>query len=667
MNLPPPAVAFHSSGDESSVRGLGAAAHDAAVERSETLRGLTTPPPFWQEDSRQSEDCENLTINKGGVWIMNAGWIAAFACGAAFALGGCSGNGAAAPTGPAGSAEPAPDERTEAQKNFDQAFDRAEAELAEARENVSRVLAELAAAESDEGREEARAKLDAARTSLSDAESSAQALSALASDASMRERAADLLRRATEARDIDAKKIGAAIGEAHWPARASVIRVPVQAALPEVGVVRRIRENAAQTGNSPDLLTAGSFPAVPYAPGKVLISEGEASSGDLLRMRGYTVSQFDNLYWELQASNYDDLFYGDRSILVAGLRVTPSGLVVTMGGRGAAGIDFRRQIGGRPSSLYIGGGSRDRFGWDLTLTFGEPTRSPEGNGEFYWAARLMPDETQTAVGSSPALDVLRFVVDGRPKQTGTYTLYLSNHAIAERNLEPVEGSVAYPGAAYPEDDVNSYLKYAAYGMMTFHASDQFPYDYVRFDRVQSFHSGYDAFTSASGGKTTDIGEAVSNGKFTGLTIALELDRIPRGNADDQTSIDLRLAKRLRGDVELTATISGTASDNTIKGRIKNLEIWDNRGYWKDYARIPDDIELESASIDAKGEYRGTITDVPGFNRPYTGESQEGQYVGTFYGPVSALETAGSWFLHGDKDGHRKAVVGSFGAKRTPAE
>ena len=57
---------------------------------------------------------------------------------------------------------------------------------------------------------------------------------------------------------------------------------------------------------------------------------------------------------------------------------------------------------------------------------------------------------------------------------------------------------------------------------------------------------------------------------------------------------------------------------------------------------------------------GTITGVVGFG--------SGQYFGSFYGPVSGVETAGTWFLNGTNQGTgvvEKAVMGSFGAKHKP--
>ena len=423
--------------------------------------------------------------------------------------------------------------------------------------------------------------------------------------------------------------------------------------------MRRIRTNAAGDAHSSDLLDAGDFPAVPYEPGKVLISEGEASSGDELRMQGYAASWIDNANRQLRTSVFTRPLTNADQVVVAGLRVTPAGLVVRMGGRGAAGIDFRRTYAGRPSTVNLSlADSLDVHGWDLTLTFGEPASSPEGNGENYWAALLMPDPSQIAEGvASSTKD--RLLVDGRPSPVGTYTLWLSNHAGVETNLEPAEGS-SYPARSYPEDDDNSFLKFAAYGMMTFQASEQFPYEWNRSDRVQSFHLGYDAFADESGRRTTDIGEAVSGGTFAGLVIGLELDRILRTPLTSWSSFDLRVARRLRGEVELTATISGAASDNNIEGRIRNLQVWDSRGYWKGYASIADDIELGTGNIGANGQYRGAITGVAGFG--------DGQYFGSFYGLVSGLETAGAWFLNGTNQGAgavEKAIMGSFGAMHEP--
>ena len=589
-------------------------------------------------------------------------WMIAGACAIATALGiaGCSGNNAAAPpatpgepTEPSGPTDPEPDQRTDAEKEFDKALKSATAMLEDALEAVEMAKERAGEAATAEDRAAAREALSDAQDDLAEALEAAQALSAPTGDDLRSGQAMGLVSRAEDAQTAESEEIKRVQASTQWSAGEGVTRVPVPAALPEVRAVRRIRTNAAGDADNEELLDAAHFKAVRYEPGNVLISKGEASTGKLLRMRGYHPVYINNLSRQLFNSDLGRSVNYDRwAEVVAGLRITGDGLVMEIGGRRADGIDFRRSVGLQPSGLTRG--AQDTRGWDLTLTFGEPTRSPEGNGEAYWEARLMPDPGQIADGAD-ATTRARFLVDGRPSPVGTYKLWLSNHAGVETNLEPTD-----PDEAYPEDDVNSFLKYAAYGMMTFQASDRSPYDWQRNDRAHGFHLGYDAFEDEDNKRATDIGEAVSNGKFAGLTIALELDRVARGALNALTAIDLRTAKRLRGDVELTATISDTASDNNIEGRIRNLEVWDSRGYWKDYATIPDDIALGSASIDAKGEYRGTITGVTGF--------AAGQYYGNFYGPVSGLEVAGAWMLNGTNSGAdavERAIVGSFGAKHVP--
>ena len=138
--------------------------------------------------------------------------------------------------------------------------------------------------------------------------------------------------------------------------------------------------------------------------------------------------------------------------LVAGLRITPSGLAVDMGGKGAPGLEFRL-----PGSLAAGTAwvwrDGSNGGCDLTLEFGSPAASPEGNAEHYWTAALMPTpEHVTTLGNR-----LR---DGQ--ELGVYTMRLSNHAGLDRNLEDSDDP-----AASARDDVNHCLSQAAYGHMEF--------------------------------------------------------------------------------------------------------------------------------------------------------------------------------------------------------
>ena len=215
---------------------------------------------------------------------------------------GCSGNNAAAPVGPTdpGTTEPTepgptdptdpePDGRTEVQKSFDAALARAEAELAAARADVERAAALTAAAATPEARSAASEALADAEKALDDAVKAARDLSAPEGDAYRRGQADDLASRAAAAQAAENRRIEEARASTRWSARKGFSRAAVPA-VPEVHAVRRIRTNAAGDAHSPDLLDAGDFPAVPYEPGKILISQGEASSGDELRMQGYAAS-----------------------------------------------------------------------------------------------------------------------------------------------------------------------------------------------------------------------------------------------------------------------------------------------------------------------------------------------------------------------------------------
>ena len=218
--------------------------------------------------------------------------------------------------------------------------------------------------------------------------------------------------------------------------------------------MRRIRSNAAGTGDNPNILKVTTHPAVPYEAGKVLISEGEAASGDMLPMWGFGSDRI----WSNTlrfTPNYNRGVPYDNTVLdgyvfLAALRITPAGLVMEIGGRGSDGMDLRRVVGIAPpagvgpSDVYYANDppAADPHGWDLILTFGEPASSPEGNGEAYWAARLMPDPGQIAAGAD-ADTRAKFLVGGRPYHIGTYKLWLSNHAGAETNLEPADGG-SYP-------------------------------------------------------------------------------------------------------------------------------------------------------------------------------------------------------------------------------
>ena len=330
--------------------------------------------------------------------------------------------------------------------------------------------------------------------------------------------------------------------------------------------------------------------------------------------------------------------------LVAGLRITPSGLVVDLGGKGAPGIDLRLPSAwdNHQWASFTGNGH------DLTLDFGPPAASPEGNAEHYWNAALMPSPEHLEDHGSVFKDGERVL------PVGAYALRLSNHAGLDTNLEDPDDP-----AASAEDDVNHYLSYAAYGHMEFRyslgGSTTIPSQ-----RTFPFHVGYDAFKDEAGMKTTDIADAdkIAKGTFKGRTMATQFRIVTLlGNLGRYPSLTDASYLRLRGDVELTATISGTAADNKISGKIKNLESWDAKGFWEDYARITGDLDLQETAITAAGSFAGVV-DTASF-----AEFAEGGYKGNFYGPPASLEAAGIWYLQdGDNSTLRDlSIVGSFGA------
>ena len=340
---------------------------------------------------------------------------------------------------------------------------------------------------------------------------------------------------------------------------------------------------------------------------------------------------------------------GEDPRLVAGLRITPSGLAVDMGGKGAPGLDFR--LPGLFESHYQWvqpNGSNG--GYDLKLEFGPPRASPEGNAEHYWTAALMPNSELTAAIGSSRL--------GDGQELGTYTMRLSNHVGLDRNLEDPDDP-----AAYARDDVNHYLSYAAYGHMEFSDSFMRPVSsetIIPGRRTFPFHVGYDAFKNEAGMRTTDIADAdkIIGGTFRGRTLASQFGivLIAAWNYPQLAGANYL---RLRGDIRLTATISGIAADNRISGKIENLESFNNgKGEWEDYIRISDALTLQATGIDASGSYAGVI------DTASLSAFAEGGYKGNFYGPPAGLEAAGIWYL---QDGNTAAtglhlsIVGSFGA------
>ena len=436
--------------------------------------------------------------------------------------------------------------------------------------------------------------------------------------------------------------------------------------MPTIDVVRSRRRNPDGT-DAATLLKAADFPAATYEDGKIVMSPGLASSGDLLRMRGIPVAATGLAQ---SGSNRRFLLFGllpepfaldppgnarnDAPILVAGLRITSSGLVVDMGGKAAPGLDFRLP-NLFPSGFFVGHTGANG-GYDLKLTFGLPAASPEGNAEHYWTAQLMPWSEHLTV------PVLRSRLSNGERALGVYTMRLSNHAGLDRNLENPDDL-----AASVRDDVNHYLSYAAYGHMEF--SDSFvslasSENIIPGRRTFPFHAGYDAFKDETGMRTTDVSEAdkITGGTFRGRTLASQFAITEMANGDWYPQLKgANNYLRLRGDVTLTATISGTAADNRINGKIANLESFsDSKGIWEDYARVSGALTLQATGIDASGSFAGVIDPASYSSTVFA----EGGYRGTFYGPSAGLETAGIWYLqdgNADPSGLHLSIVGSFGA------
>ena len=210
---------------------------------------------------------------------MDAKLIAALACAAALAFGACSGGNPATPAAPdpktAGpetteteNPDPVADGRTEAE-TFDNAHDKAEADLAAARSMVT------AAAATSAG-------IADARKALTDALAAARELEAPPDDSERTARAARLALKADAAEAEDLPRLRTAESRAGWSGASAL--VIGRETLRPVPADRKRRRNA-DGADAATLLTEENIPAVAYEDGKVVMSPGRASSGDRLRMR----------------------------------------------------------------------------------------------------------------------------------------------------------------------------------------------------------------------------------------------------------------------------------------------------------------------------------------------------------------------------------------------
>ena len=611
------------------------------------------------------------------------------ACSAAFLLGACSGSN---PAGTSSGSDAVDTPRAAARDavtladaaSLARANDQYAA--AQAAVNAATAAVETAATGSEADRAEARRLIAAARSAIDAAVTAAEAAVTAAQDGSAADfgRAARARDRANALRTAQTAVLDRALASlvsagsgsgggssAGWSGRA--VTRGVIPRLTEVTVLARIPRKAVDDTNYhddgaadlPTALTAADLPPVMYEDGKIMMRQGADSSGDRLQARGFPVkvNQRHNhvsspgwlLYPNLETLTAADT---DNDNFFVGLKITPSGLVMDVGqdstNSAGGGTDLRIKVAGTYSFLYrstqpaVGGSPTNRY--DLTLDFGRPRASHTGNVEHYWTAALMPTIAQAAADAS----VLRRGTQILP--IGTYYLRLSNYLGADLGLEDPDNP-----AASASDDANFYLSHAAYGLFDFvprvGLSTGANGELNEYPRMFPFHAGYDAFKDETGMKVTDVADAdrITSGKFKGRTVAEELLLRDSPSGQSLPPYSTLQAAMLRGDVELTATISGTAADNKISGKIMNLESWDAiRGYWQDYA-LATELTLAETSIRDDGGFNGAIDD-PGAN------FIDGGYKGNFYGPLSGLEVAGAWFLNSDVSGSvDKALVGSFGA------
>ena len=454
--------------------------------------------------------------------------------------------------------------------------------------------------------------------------------------------------------------------------------------------IKRIEQtkDTSETDNAqivnPDAFTASTFKTVPYADGKMALR----ASDDEFKVNGYTAELAS--YRALQPDHW------------TGLKLTSGGLVIRTGGTSSTAClptgllaclvpdftDMRRDITRRAGDTDDDGdveandGLRGQNGWDLEITFNEPQTvsvrggdsSWTGNADFYWRSIVRAADSQLRADEK-YYETDAFNQPANVRNLGTYEVWLSNHIGWERNQEPTSGS-----GTYPDDDDNYYLKYAAYGLFIYtadtetywmdHGSAAAPRRSGQNGRMQSIHYGYSAFAAESGKMTTDIGSAITNGRFRGQTLAYAV----RGYSGNGRVPETRL---LRGDAALTVTIPKTGT-GTISGTLNNFEEWED-GAWErcDQNRCLRRgnnfaVSLAPADILPAGEFSGS-TSVTGGRTDLNGEA--GSFRGAVYGPrsdSSDLEVAGSWTIGfptggGVADRQREwSIMGSFGAKQRQA-
>ena len=633
---------------------------------------------------------------------MNLKLLTCLACSSAFLLGACSGsNPAGTSSGSDADAVETPGAATRDAVTLADAasLETANDRYATAQTALSRATAAIETAD-PAARAAARRLISAARTAIDAAVTAAEAAVTAAADGST----ADIgnAARARDRANALRTSLDNALASFGWYTQA-LARTQIldgQTAMPpsagdgitvEIDRIDRTIPDPDNPGSqkaNPEAFTSMTFKDVPYEEDKLVFSVADgAEGGDEFKVDGYIIK-----HSGLKRS---------QSGMFTGLKLTSDGIVISTGGA-ADFADMRRNI-------TAGIGTQN--GWDLKLNFGEPQVTPvargggsvsdwTGNGAFHWKS-IVPAATSQLEADGEHYVSSAFGQPDGFKDLGTYEVWLSNYlGVLNSGLEPEDGSgvVRCPdgtmGISCPFDDTHHYLKYAAYGLFIY-TVDRETYRQGSFDnthagRVHTLHFGYSAFANETGKKTTDIGTAITDAKFTGQTFAYAI-------VGDQTQEDSSASRLLRGDATLMVSIPKSGS-GTIEGNLENFERWTG-SHWQpmtsgfrvrlnpitnisDGGTFSGGATASGTNLATRAGTGATSTapvDFPstlnynssaGSNYAESGGlgSTSGGYTGSFYGPrddSTDLEVAGSWHISGG-DWRRWAVYGSFAAKQKPA-
>ena len=453
---------------------------------------------------------------------------------------------------------------------------------------------------------------------------------------------------------------------------------------------------------------------VMHSAGKHVFSADGTGTTDELPMRSYTIRAAGRHgyqgTWAPQGT-HDSNFAG---ALIYSAEITPTGLVYKAGGL-AAYYDFLRRFNFEPN-----GGAWWRHppddndcvpstpachNWvhdDIRIAFGEPSY-PDDVNAFFWQTRI-PLPPGTSQDEPGFVDLLKansqIIVPGQRLDLGVYKLWISNYGGVDRGHEYADGT------PHPIDDVDRFLKYAAYGVFTY--TDLIVHSRTT-ARLQGFHFGYDTFADKDNLKTTDIAsDDVVEATFRGSAFGVQSTHV---NSDINLRRRPTSLNRIRGDITLNARIGSGA--NKISGEITRVEALGGDGVWVQFDSVlgavgpanartqrlvltgknfparegsggfPSDYSAYAADIAADGSYEGGVylqeKDNSGewiarrgnFNSHHSTAVPDKYSIfgGTIYGPRDGdfenVETAGYWYLHGDSRVNAwGGIIGGFGAART---